>query len=76
MDPLSGAIVKQFPDKFGGLAAAAPAPAPAAGNATTARDGKSLSGESAATQASFRAVWGDRAATEWATEHTAMIGSR
>ncbi|GAC1313317.1 MAG: hypothetical protein NVSMB2_01030 [Chloroflexota bacterium] len=79
MDPLSGAIVKQFPDKFGGMTpAAAPAPAPAApaGNATTARDGKSLSGENSATQASFRAVWGEKAATEWVTEHNAMIGSR
>jgi hypothetical protein len=41
-----------------------------------ASDGRSLAGESAATQALFQAVWGDRAATEWATEHTAQIGGR
>ncbi|MCA1645434.1 MAG: hypothetical protein LC797_08190 [Chloroflexi bacterium] len=38
-----------------------------------ATDGRRLSGESAATQASFRAVWGDRAAQEWVVEHNAQI---
>jgi uncharacterized cupredoxin-like copper-binding protein len=52
--------------------AAAAAPVPAAAQSTgssVARDGQSLSGQSAATQAMFRAVWADRAAQEWAQEH-------
>ncbi len=55
---------------------AAPAPAPAAAPATgssAARDGQSLAGQPAATQAMFRAVWGDRAAQEWAQEHNAAL---
>jgi len=55
---------------------AAPAPAPAAAPATgssAARDGQSLAGQPAATQAMFRAVWGDRAAQEWALEHNAAL---
>jgi hypothetical protein len=89
MDPLSAAIVKQFPDKFGGSAAAAPMAAPApmapmtgAGQMTTsaplngaqmASDGRALAGESAGTQAMFQAVWGNGAAVEWVQEHNAMI---
>jgi hypothetical protein len=62
-------------------APAAPAAAPAAAApanrpANVASDGRSLAGESAATQALFQATWGDRAAAEWATEHTAQIGGR
>jgi copper resistance protein C len=53
-----------------------PAPAPASRPPNVASDGRTLAGESAATQALFLAVWGDRAAVEWATEHTAAIGGR
>ena len=42
-------------------------------NAPAARDGQSLATQSAATQAMFIAVWGDRAATEWVTEHNAAL---
>jgi len=78
MDPLSGAIVKQFPEKFAAGAPAMAAPsqpsaAPANGP-TTAKDGKSLATESAGTRAMFNAVWSDRAAVEWVQEHNAMIG--
>lgn len=38
-----------------------------------ARDGTSLAGESAGTQALFAAVWGDQAATRWAMEHSAEL---
>jgi copper resistance protein C len=63
-------------------AAPAPAPAPAPAAAPTNRppnvasDGRTLASESPETQALFQAVWGDRAAVEWATEHTAQIGGR
>jgi plastocyanin len=57
--------------------AAAPAPAVATAapstGATVAKDGQSLSGQSASTQAMFTAVWGDRAAQEWAQEHNAAL---
>jgi hypothetical protein len=58
----------------GAVPAAAPAP-PAAttSSATVARDGQSLSSQSAATQAVFTAVWGNRAATEWVQEHNAAL---
>ena len=60
--------------------APAPAPAPAAAPssrpANVASDGRTLASESSATQALFQAVWGDRAAVEWATEHTREIGGR
>ena len=52
--------------------AAAPAAAPATGSSVT-RDGQSLAGQPAATQAMFRAVWGDRAAQEWIQEHNAAL---
>jgi plastocyanin len=58
-------------------AAAPPATAPAAAapttSATVASDGQSLSSQSAATQAMFQAVWGDRAAQEWVQEHDAAL---
>jgi hypothetical protein len=41
----------------------------------TARDGRRLSSETAATQALFLAVWGAQAAQEWVTEHNAQIGN-
>jgi hypothetical protein len=52
-------------------AAAGPAPMAPAARATVANDGQTLAGQSAATQSMFRAVWGDRADTEWVTEHNA-----
>jgi plastocyanin len=58
-------------------AAAPPTTAPAAAapttSATVASDGQSLSSQSAATQAMFQAVWGDRAAQEWVQEHDAAL---
>jgi plastocyanin len=51
---------------------AAPAAPPAVASAV-ARDGQSLAGQSATTQATFKAVWGDRAAQEWAQEHNATL---
>jgi plastocyanin len=57
--------------------AAAPAPstaaAPPSASAMVAKDGQSLASQPAATQALFTAVWGDRAAQEWATEHNAAL---
>jgi len=52
--------------------AAAPAPPPAPG-ASVAMDGQSLATQSAATQAMFTSVWGDRAAQEWVQEHNAAL---
>ncbi len=58
----------------GGQAAAPAAAAPApTTSATVARDGQSLSSQSAATQTMFTAVWGDRAAQEWVQEHNAAL---
>ncbi len=54
-------------------AVAAAAPAAAATGSSVARDGQSLAGQPAATQAMFRAVWGDRAAQEWIQEHNAAL---
>ena len=54
-------------------AAAATAPSSATTSATVARDGQSLSGQPSSTQAMFTAVWGDRAAQQWATEHNAAL---
>lgn len=59
----------------------APAPAPvvvlsppvAPTSPGVARDGRSLSGEPPSTQAQFRALWGDQADVEWATEHNAAL---
>jgi len=83
MDPLSGAIAKQFPEKFAGMAAMAPAPAAAAAPATTsdtsqmdqttAKDGKTLAGEPFPVRATFVTVWGNNAAPEWVTEHNASL---
>jgi uncharacterized cupredoxin-like copper-binding protein len=55
---------------------AAPAVPPAAASApgsSVARDGQSLAGQPATTQSMFKAVWGDRAAQEWAQEHNAAL---
>jgi hypothetical protein len=41
--------------------------------ALVARDGRQLSTEPATTQSLFMAVWGDRAALKWATEHNAAL---
>jgi len=48
--------------------------APGAMAASTARDGRSLSDQPAAVQSVFMAVWGDKAALEWVTEHNASLG--
>lgn len=52
-------------------------PAPAApvvpASPEMARDGRSLVGEPASTQALFRSLWGDRAAIQWAAEHNAEL---
>jgi plastocyanin len=61
-----------------GAQAAAPSPAastPSApsASATVAMDGQTLSGQPAATQSMFTAVWGDRAAEEWVQEHNATL---
>jgi hypothetical protein len=79
MNPLSAAIVTQFPEKF---ATGAPAmamtppmqmgPAPLDGP-TIATDGKSLATESVGTRAMFSAVWAASAAFEWVREHNLMI---
>jgi hypothetical protein len=58
--------------------AAIPSTAPAAVPSTTsaaprARDGQTLATQSAATQAAFTAVWGDRAAARWVEEHDAAL---
>ena len=57
----------------GGQAAPAPVAAAPATGSSVARDGQSLAGQPAATQAMFKAVWGDRAAQEWAQEHNAAL---
>ena len=58
----------------GGQPTAPAAPAsPAPTNLTVARDGQSLASQSAATQAMFNAVWGNRAAQQWAQEHNAAL---
>jgi plastocyanin len=60
----------------GGQAATAPPPTAATAppaSATVAKDGQSLAGQPAATQAMFTGVWGDRAAQQWAQEHNAAL---
>jgi plastocyanin len=54
-------------------ARASTAAAPSSSSASMAKDGQSLAGQPAATQAMFTAVWGDRAAQEWAKEHDAAL---
>ncbi|HEV7662426.1 MAG TPA: hypothetical protein VGQ62_02730 [Chloroflexota bacterium] len=39
----------------------------------TAWDGQHLSDQSASVQAAFRGVWGDKAAGQWATEHSTAL---
>lgn len=72
---LTGDFVVVAPGATGSAAlpAAVPAPAPAP-SGTVANDGQSLASQSAATRAMFMAVWGDRAAQEWVTEHNAAMG--
>jgi len=58
--------------------ATAPGPTPSAPAAVStgssvARDGQSLAGQPAATQAMFIAVWGASAAQQWAQEHNAAL---
>jgi hypothetical protein len=45
-----------------------------AANPDVASDGATLAGQSASVQALFNAIWGARAAAEWAAEHTAALG--
>jgi hypothetical protein len=76
MDPLSAAIVKQFPDKFGAaMPPATPATPAAPATGQTARDGQSLASQSAMTQAMFTAVWGGNAAAQWVKEHNAELAA-
>jgi plastocyanin len=71
---LVGNFVVVAPGGQAAAPSAAPAPAAAASaSSTVASDGQSLAGQSAATQAMFAAVWGDRAAQEWAQEHNASL---
>jgi hypothetical protein len=44
--------------------------------ATASPDGQTLADQPAATQALFRAVWGNRAEERWLQEHTAMLSGR
>jgi ketosteroid isomerase-like protein len=48
-----------------------PSSAPTGGS--TPSDGQTLAMQAAATQASFRAAYGDQAATQWATQHQAAL---
>jgi plastocyanin len=50
-------------------------PSVAAQSATVATDGASLADQSAATQEQFQATWGTQAASQWVTEHNAVLGS-
>jgi hypothetical protein len=43
-------------------------------NPDVASDGATLAGQPADVQSMFNAIWGARAAAEWATEHTASLG--
>jgi hypothetical protein len=58
----------------GSMSAPASMGASGSGSGTLiARDGRQLSTEPAATQALFMAVWGNRAAVEWAAEHNTTL---
>lgn len=48
-------------------------PGPSASSETVASDGQSLATQSAATQAQFRAAYGDQAAAKWAAQHQAAL---
>lgn len=48
-------------------------PGPGASSDTVASDGQSLATQSAATQAEFRAAYGDQAAQKWAAQHQATL---
>jgi plastocyanin len=53
--------------------AAATTAATPSSSPTVAKDGQTLASQPAATQSMFNAVWGDRAAQEWAQEHDAAL---
>jgi DNA-binding beta-propeller fold protein YncE len=48
----------------------------APGGSEVASDGRRLSAESASTQATFSAVWGNQAASEWVKEHNAAVSGQ
>lgn len=70
MNGMVGSFVVVGP---GEQAPAAPAAAAPPSGSGVARDGQSLSSQSAATQAMFRAAWGDGAAQRWVQEHEAEL---
>ena len=72
-DELNGMVGSFMVVGPGGQAAPAPATAASPIGATVARDGQSLAGQPAGTQAMFNAVWGASAAQEWAQEHNAAL---
>ena len=72
-DEINGMVGSFVVVGSGGQAASTPAAAVSATGSAVARDGQSLAGQPAATQAMFKAVWGDRAAQEWAQEHNAAL---
>lgn len=43
-------------------------------SAETAKDGRTIFGETAATQNMFSGTWGTKAAQQWVTEHNAQLG--
>jgi hypothetical protein len=55
------------------LTALAPVGAAAQSAEATAWDGQSLSGQSADVRAAFSAAWGDKAADQWAKEHSTAL---
>jgi hypothetical protein len=48
-------------------------PGPSSTSSTVTSDGQSLATQSPATQAQFRATYGDQAATQWAAQHQAAL---
>jgi uncharacterized cupredoxin-like copper-binding protein len=75
MNGMVGSFVVVAP---GGQSPATSAPAANTGAAAStgsgvARDGQSLSGQPAATQAMFKVAWGDGAAQRWVQEHEAEL---
>jgi plastocyanin len=65
----AGAQATTAPAQAPATSAAPPSPA----GSSVARDGQSLTGQPAATQAMFIAVWGASAAQQWAEEHNAAV---
>src|SRR5215467_7463002 len=68
-----GKFVVVAPGAQSSQAAPSTAQAAPSASATVAKDGQSLASKPASTRALFTAVWGDRAAQEWATEHNAAL---